>query len=60
MLTPENTSADHDIPLSRGGEHGMGNIHLVTSRVNYSKHDMTTAEFVALCRDVVAWADRNA
>lgn len=53
-LTPENTSADHRVPFSRGGSHGPENISLVLGVVNAAKGGMTLQEFVEMCRKVVA------
>lgn len=56
-LTPENTTADHKIPVSRGGSHELDNIALVTAKANAAKGTMTTEEFVALCRRVASYHD---
>ena len=53
-LTPENCSADHIISVASGGSSGMSNVQLVTEQVNQSKGVMSQAEFVSLCRRVVA------
>jgi len=58
-LTPENLTADHYIPVSRGGSLGVENVRLVTEQVNRAKHTMSMEEFIELCRKVVAWADRS-
>jgi 5-methylcytosine-specific restriction endonuclease McrA len=59
-LTPETASIDHTLPISRGGPNDIGNIAIVHMDVNTAKSSMTLAEFVALCREVVAWADAGA
>lgn len=58
-LAPENTSLDHLIPVSRGGAHCLGNGQLLQTEVNRAKAALTNDEFIALCREVVAWADRS-
>lgn len=52
-LTPQNTGADHKIPVSKGGSHELSNIALVTQAVNSAKGTMTLDEFVTMCRKVV-------
>lgn len=58
MLTPETAAVDHRDPLSRTGRHELDNLHIVHEQVNAAKATMTEEEFIRLCRDVVAWADR--
>lgn len=57
-LTPENVSLDHCIPVQKGGSHLIENCQLVCEEINRSKNALTNEEFIALCREVVAWADR--
>lgn len=52
-LTPDNVSADHIIPLKRGGEHSLKNICLVTRAANQAKGTLALDEFRDLCRKVV-------
>lgn len=54
-LTPSTMAADHIVPLSEGGEHCMGNIQLVTDRINVAKGTMPNDEFVAMCRAVAGY-----
>ena len=55
VLVPgENASLDHIIPLSRGGDDSIENLHWVTKEVNRVKADLTAAEFVEMCRTVVS------
>ena len=56
-LTPENVSLDHINPMSTHGKHN--NVHLVTREVNTAKNTMTMDDFIQMCRDVVATADKN-
>lgn len=51
-LTPDNISADHFIPVSRGGHHTIDNIRLVTGEVNRAKGTMSFDEFVKMCKAV--------
>lgn len=51
-LTPDDVSADHKQPVSRGGDHVIGNIAIVRRAVNAAKGQMTLAEFVEMCRKV--------
>jgi 5-methylcytosine-specific restriction endonuclease McrA len=56
-LRPDNCSLDHRTPLSRGGQHVIENVHLVSEEVNRAKGSMTVEEFVAMCCDVAAFSD---
>ena len=56
-LTPETASIDHIIPLSKGGSHTKGNAQIILSSVNQAKGTMTQEEFIAMCRQVVEWAN---
>lgn len=58
-LTPENAAIDHATPVSREGSDDPANLLAVTSKVNYAKGALTAEEFIDLCRQVVAHADRN-
>ena len=51
-LTPDDCSLDHVTPVSRGGEHVIDNIQLVTRAINTAKHTMTNEEFISMCCDV--------
>ncbi|MBR9802963.1 HNH endonuclease [bacterium] len=55
-LTPDDAALDHAIPVSRGGQHVMGNMQVLHRTVNTAKGTMTTEEFVAMCQQVAAWA----
>lgn len=56
-LTPETAALDHIVAISRGGEHCIANAQVLHRDVNRAKGVMSTEDFVALCRDVVSWAD---
>lgn len=53
LSKPETYSLDHIIPRSRGGENSLDNCQIVTRQVNMAKSDLTTEEFVLLCKQVV-------
>ena len=57
LLEPETASADHMLPTSRGGTHAIDNICVVDRDINRAKGTQTISEFVAMCREVVAWMD---
>ncbi len=52
-------SIDHIVPQSRGGPDEIGNLQWVTLEANRAKQDLSTDDFVALCRAVVAHHDRK-
>lgn len=53
-LTKENAQIDHIIPVIKGGSGDISNLRWVHRDVNYAKRDLTDAEFIALCREVLA------
>lgn len=58
-LTPDTTSLDHIVPLSKDGAHSINNAQALNKDVNRAKGTLTNSEFVNLCREVVLWADRK-
>lgn len=58
-LRPEDASLDHVIPVSRHGTHRLENAQVLHQDVNRAKGALTNPEFIALCRDVVAWVDQH-
>ncbi len=58
-LSPANATMDHCIPLSRGGEHILSNLMILDEAVNKAKGNMTTEEFVGMCRQVIEWHDNQ-
>jgi 5-methylcytosine-specific restriction endonuclease McrA len=50
---------DHKIPRSRGGSGAIENLQWLSAYANYLKRHLTDEEFISLCRDVIAWADRG-
>jgi 5-methylcytosine-specific restriction endonuclease McrA len=56
-LTPQSASIDHIAPIAKGGKHEMTNLWVVENTINRAKNTMTHDEFLAMCRDVVRFAD---
>jgi 5-methylcytosine-specific restriction endonuclease McrA len=50
---------DHRLPRARGGGDNIANLQWVTREANRAKRDLTDAEFVALCSDVMRWVGRR-
>jgi len=46
---------DHKIPKARGGGDGISNLQWLCEAANLAKRDLTDAEFVTLCEDVIRW-----
>lgn len=46
---------DHIVSSARGGPSTIDNLQWTTSEANDAKAHLSTAEFVQLCSDVVAW-----
>jgi 5-methylcytosine-specific restriction endonuclease McrA len=59
QLTPESATIDHIVPLARDGEHCLANLWVVQAAINKAKNTMTCDEFLAMCRDVVRFADHG-
>lgn len=58
-LTPENTSAEHIIPLRKGGKHELSNIFLVDDAVAKLKRYYSDDEVIQLARELVTHAGRK-
>jgi hypothetical protein len=58
-LLPDDATLDHNLSVSRGGEHTLSNIQILHRDVNRAKSTMTNDEFIALCCEVAAWAGRS-
>lgn len=54
-LTPENTTAEHILPLSRGGTHELSNIFLVDERVAKLKRNLSIAEVRDVAQRIVSY-----
>jgi hypothetical protein len=50
---------DHKQPKAKGGGDGIDNLQWVCAAANLAKRDLTDADFVALCGDVMAWIGRR-
>lgn len=59
-LTPENTSAEHIIPLRKGGKHELANIFLVDDAVAKLKRYYSDEEVILLAHELVAYARKRA
>lgn len=46
---------DHIIPRAKGGGDQLYNLRWVCADINYAKRDLTDAELIALCGDVMQW-----
>jgi 5-methylcytosine-specific restriction endonuclease McrA len=57
-LTPSTAALDHVVSISRGGRHCIENAQVLHKEVNRAKGTMTNEEFIRLCYEVVAHANR--
>lgn len=57
-LFPMSAALDHVLPISRSGTNNIENAQVLHADVNRAKGAQTNDEFVALCREVAAWADK--
>jgi 5-methylcytosine-specific restriction endonuclease McrA len=53
-LTPDTTALDHEIPVSRGGTHSIGNAQALHKDVNRAKGTLTNEEFIQLATRLFA------
>lgn len=54
-LEPENTNAEHIIPLRKGGEHEFKNICFVVEPLSKLKRYYTEEEIVHLAYEIILW-----
>jgi len=54
-LTPGNTTAEHIIPLRRGGKHELSNIYLVDENVARLKRNLMEEEVIEIARRIVGF-----
>jgi 5-methylcytosine-specific restriction endonuclease McrA len=59
LLDASSYALDHVVPRAKGGANSLDNCQLVCSAANQAKHDMLQDEFVKLCEEVVAHAQRQ-
>ena len=59
ILTAENLSLDHIVPLAAGGDFSESNCQLVTAEVNRAKNTMLMSDFIELCKKVALHAERH-
>jgi 5-methylcytosine-specific restriction endonuclease McrA len=50
-----NAQLDHIIPKAKGGCDSVENLRWVCPDFNYAKRDMSDAEMLSLCSDVMRW-----
>jgi 5-methylcytosine-specific restriction endonuclease McrA len=50
ILTRENMSIDHIIPLCKGGTNDISNLQILTIEINIMKNSHSTEEFIRLCK----------
>ena len=58
LMKPKTYQLDHIVPRSKGGENTLANCQLVCKEANLAKHNLSSEEFVKLCREVVDYHDR--
>ncbi|WP_061230770.1 HNH endonuclease [Leptospira weilii] len=58
-LTPENTNAEHIIPLRRGGKHEQTNICLVVEELSKLKRYYNEEEIVQLAVDIINFKGKD-
>ena len=57
-LTGENFSADHDVPVSRGGRFTIEQTTIMCLPCNQTKGSLTTTEYITLLRVMSQWEER--
>lgn len=58
-LNRQNSHLDHIVSIVKGGKSTIENLRWVHRDVNYAKRDLSEAEFLSLCREVVALNQRK-
>lgn len=58
-LTRTNAHLDHIAPKSKGGGDEKYNLRWLCVQANLAKRELSDAEFVELCNDVMAWLGRR-
>jgi hypothetical protein len=57
ILSPEDASLDHIVPVREGGEHVIENTQVLHRDVNRAKSILSNNEFIQMCREVAAFAN---
>ncbi|MBL8019415.1 MAG: hypothetical protein JNM27_07100 [Leptospirales bacterium] len=58
-LTPQNTIAEHIVPLQQGGKHCFANIYLVETRVSKLKRNLLEQDVIDIAKAIVAHRERS-
>ena len=59
LLDSRSYQLDHIVPRSKGGDNSLDNCQLACREANQAKHELTTEEFIALCREVIMHFDNR-
>jgi 5-methylcytosine-specific restriction endonuclease McrA len=54
-LTRDNAHLDHIVAKARGGTDAISNLRWLCAEANLALRELSDAEFVALCADVMSW-----
>ena len=52
-LTRDSISLDHIKPITNGGTNSLDNLRFITRQANVAKHEMSDADFLSFCKDIV-------
>ena len=55
MRLDRTAELDHIIPVSQGGKNERSNLQWLCKKVNRSKRDLTSEEFISLCKEVISY-----
>jgi 5-methylcytosine-specific restriction endonuclease McrA len=55
VLSANNASCDHIIPVSLGGSDEIDNLQWVDPQINKAKGSMTNEDFIRMCQRVAEW-----
>lgn len=53
LSDPSSFHFDHIVPTSKGGKNTLDNLGICTAEANFSKRDMSLAEYIELCKSVL-------